>query len=772
MDVGRKAIDSLSGNVGLADIFAGQGPSSADLQAIAHAEPTYFALGAIGPDLFFLLPDFKPPIGSRLWWLASTVRKFYEALDENFLGPWEDNMGPIMDNANDLASALSGGLLGQLEAILGQLKSTLFDTIAVLAAQQYDLFSLLSSGVPNGFDEQAFFWSDMLHYRQTYRMAVILWQRAGAIADPTLRGRCQAYALGWMSHLGTDVVGHAFVNQKVGGPYRLHWQRHHVVENHMDARVYQSQHGGDALYNQISASALHLWLSFADGGASLFNSFLPQPGPTYAPGDDTPSTLNRHAAWDVDSELPDDLADFLSEALKAGFDLSDTALTADPFGQEACCPTIISEIADRTPIASSGYPLPDDIGNAYWYMVKYLKMITTDFDKLAPPTPPEIIQYAPFPSPPGSGTSDAGPGGGDDFSFGSILDFLLAIFAWVAYIFQVVAWALSLIPSIIAGLLTYPLREFIYNHIQVPLYNAWLALHHYMAMTGYVLPMPAEINAGLTTLGVGPEGTWRGVLDALDALDGGLTGKLGTASENSGADRQRRYPHDVVVDDLASMPLATELASAIGSLLHGTSEAKVPSEFQAPWRFPETNQAGKAVPPEFPLTEASPYKAMTDVLGMLAALPGDAAARAQLEGAKSESQTIDMVRALLKAGQTLGDPTDYVRYLMATLTRNGVVESELANFNLDADRGYGHLTWDWRREAGTRAMPGAFEGTVNDDTGLVDDASQRVYRSPVRPGYGCNPMDQDPDPVGATVYNPTSADDPVNIRYIGRESKT
>jgi hypothetical protein len=38
-----------------------------------------------------------------------------------------------------------------------------------------------------------------------------------------------------MTHLATDVTGHAFVNQISGGPFRTHWQRHHLVENHLDA---------------------------------------------------------------------------------------------------------------------------------------------------------------------------------------------------------------------------------------------------------------------------------------------------------------------------------------------------------------------------------------------------------------------------------------------------------------------------------------------------------------------------------------------------------
>lgn len=53
-----------------------------------------------------------------------------------------------------------------------------------------------------------------------------------------------AYALGWICHVGTDVIAHSFVNEHCGGPFRTHWQRHHLIENHMDAWNYQCTGNG------------------------------------------------------------------------------------------------------------------------------------------------------------------------------------------------------------------------------------------------------------------------------------------------------------------------------------------------------------------------------------------------------------------------------------------------------------------------------------------------------------------------------------------------
>ena len=83
----------------------------------------------------------------------------------------------------------------------------------------------------NNEPETKWYWFDMLHYRKTGEFAKNLVAIAQSGTD-----RQRAYAYGYLSHITTDLVGHAYVNQIVGGPYRLHSQRHTVVENFMDTR--------------------------------------------------------------------------------------------------------------------------------------------------------------------------------------------------------------------------------------------------------------------------------------------------------------------------------------------------------------------------------------------------------------------------------------------------------------------------------------------------------------------------------------------------------
>ena len=48
MDIARRATAALAGNANASAIFGANGPSAAALEGIAHRNPAYVALGAIG----------------------------------------------------------------------------------------------------------------------------------------------------------------------------------------------------------------------------------------------------------------------------------------------------------------------------------------------------------------------------------------------------------------------------------------------------------------------------------------------------------------------------------------------------------------------------------------------------------------------------------------------------------------------------------------------------------------------------------------------------
>lgn len=772
MDVARKAIDALDQNKGASSLFASNGLSAQQIAKIAHDNPVYVAVGAIGPDIFFLLPDFKPPVGNMLWKLATTIRDLFTEWDDTFLTPYESAMGPISANATDEINAITGGLEDVITGIFTEATKLLEDWVITLITQQFDFFGLLSSGVPAGFDEQTFFWSDMLHYRQTYRFGAELWKRASdptVVPDADARARFQAFALGWISHLATDVTGHSFVNEKAGGPYRLHWQRHHLVENHMDALVYNSDHGTQSIYQEMSNAALHLWLAFNPDGSSRVDFFQDEPNPAYPDGDSSSDIVGRHAIWDFDSDIPDDLAQFISDTLKAVFVPS---LATDADGMLACCPTIISTLDNRVPLVGNGYAEKEDVVGAYWWLYKYVKWLTTDFYSIRRPDAPSVVVIPSFPSPPGSGDADPGPGATPPDP--SALAILLMIFAWILWVAEVIAWPAAAIAGIVNGTATYTLREALYEAIELPLYNMWLAIHTFLAMTGYVMPMPGEINSGLTTLGVSVDADWSMIIAALGDFDGDLA-QTQTHQSTPGETAAAGYPRDVVLDTPTVVGQLMQDLISIGlipsSILPPSVNGELPSEFTRPWRWPEKNDAGTNVNFENPKTVAGPFATGADATALFGSSPGSANARSKFEGAQSEAETIAFAQSLLANGEHLGDPVDYTGYLIAMLTRTNLDPSKVPSFNLDSDRGYAYLCWDWVRDNDRESIATGFKGLADPQTGQPDNISQHVYRSPVEPGYGWDPSTELGVAKPRPGFDPTDPNAAVRIRYIDRQPK-
>jgi len=238
------------------------GPEPSRLVDLVTMSPHYYSLGAIGPDLFMFLPDFRGKgVSNFLITIVRFLEDAYVQLDKFILEDWERYFGPGTENLDEAISRLTGDLSTVVNKIMGELSAIMILALEDVGSQSSDWFEKFSLGLDKGFDNRDFLWSDMLHYRKTSRFAAALWQVAQAkedSADPAdpkavddaqkWADRIRAYSLGWMTHLGTDTTSHPFVNQKSGGPYRTHWQRHHLVENHMDAQTYSDEHGMDGTY--------------------------------------------------------------------------------------------------------------------------------------------------------------------------------------------------------------------------------------------------------------------------------------------------------------------------------------------------------------------------------------------------------------------------------------------------------------------------------------------------------------------------------------------
>jgi len=281
------------------------------------------------------------------------------------------------------------------------------------------------------------------------------------------------------------------------------------------------------------------------------------------------------------------------------------------------------------------------------------------------------------------------------------------------------------------------------------------------------MPMTGEINAGLNTLGVSVNDAWSATVVALGDPDGGLISGI-LSADPSGLPRD--YPRDVLVDP-ASFLGAIASGLGIGPPIVG---GELPSEFTRPWRYPQRDNEGDNVNVELPASTPGPFTAGVNATGLFGASPGTKAARDRFENAKSEADTLRAAMDLLPRGQHLGDPQDYSAYVIAQLTRDGVDPKTVANFNLDADRGYGYLCWDWLRLKDWRSQPSGFRKQTDPGHGnTLTDVSMHVYPTPAKPGYGWDPADQNMTAAHPAVpgFDPNIPESSVSIRYIGKEQK-
>jgi hypothetical protein len=213
-------------------------------------------LGAIGPDLFFWAPDYE--LADKLFNFYDEYRKVIDIYNQ-VVAPIETikqaagdvvdatvgslapssieliklSLDKVRETATDLKTALSSqllfGLLGINDlfyqmGLIPNLTNSLFNTFAPTLQSQ------LNSGAT--IDISSWYWFDLLHYRRTGLFGQNL-------INNSTNDYQKAYGYGYLSHISTDTIGHAFVNQVVGGPYRLNVQKHALVENYMDTWAYK-----------------------------------------------------------------------------------------------------------------------------------------------------------------------------------------------------------------------------------------------------------------------------------------------------------------------------------------------------------------------------------------------------------------------------------------------------------------------------------------------------------------------------------------------------
>ncbi|UQX86842.1 hypothetical protein M6D93_11035 [Jatrophihabitans telluris] len=689
--------------------------------------------------------------------MAAIIR-FLIKLDKawkDFVKVWNQTIGPVVNAVGELADDLTGGVLSAAKTALEEL----LIAIKLIGEQELttfvDIWGNMNTVVAKGYPEENFLWSDMTHYRRTSATCQALVRQAEKLHDGSDGGgdRFQqflAFSLGYIVHVGTDTIAHSFVNEQCGGPYRDHPTRHHLIENHIDAWNYQQSGPGGTIptdpwgkttdYPDLSMSAL--W-------------FMVQMTPDDPHGKQRPvltGDADTDAAnLDVDGEMPGWLAEGIVAALIETFtdhphpriyqgDLFQnsidsgliTSVIKDVTGHGVDGPIqqIIDGIAPKPSFpVPTGFPLPWEVATAYRLMITLYKLNFSGSWELQKPRKPDFVIVPPL----SDFTNLAQPPDFSGVSSGNPIEDLCDVFvALVEWLVKEIGDAIKLLGDLIKmalSPLTYPIRLALYE-LAMKVWDVAVKTHDVMAHTGFLLPhgeqryadngelrLPNEIDLPLITLGGTVDAAFLAALaDAVDPF-GNLDADTSLITGHSVHDPN--YPYYPVLQYV-------DKPNSDGSTFNDW-------EFHRPWAYPTISEHDDgtgnvhvptptetydpaacdpaAIDPQtqlpihsFKPTRPGPYPVGTtpDAVFFRTGAGHDVERRQAYELAQTPWQT-DMINTgldRLKGRSPLGDPVPFSAYLIGQLANPTGYSTQ---FNLDADRGFAYLTWDWIRgnETGT-----------------------------------------------------------------------
>src|SRR3954454_805862 len=197
----------------------------------------YAVLGAMGPDVLYAMLDY----GGQIQEFEDTVLKLAGTF--RCVGQLSSQLNNLVDSGlNDLTD----GVWEDLQTVFKRVSGILTTGALDLLIDRVNPWSLYLPLRQVDDDQNNWYWADFLHYVKTGCFTQKLLDNAAAlnVADPdSPTGKClSAYALGYLTHYVGDTVGHGGGNRSVESPYRNLWQRHHLVENFIDAHVWASWH--------------------------------------------------------------------------------------------------------------------------------------------------------------------------------------------------------------------------------------------------------------------------------------------------------------------------------------------------------------------------------------------------------------------------------------------------------------------------------------------------------------------------------------------------
>jgi hypothetical protein len=461
--IAERIMGLINANTGLGNLSSQDYSKIKDLLLSKKNHP-YFYLGCQGPDfLFFHSPDW--PAGAET--LAQTyvdITEFLIDLEKKILSVVPQ---PVLD-ALAAASALgdevvqASSTLTEVSQLFGDLNQLLQGILSAVQLKTADWITndlnpyedLLTHPYRDGLknaDPEDWWYFDAMHYRKTGKFSKILLDATSSLSSPA-----HLYAIGYLSHVTADTVGHSYVNIISGGPYRSHAQRHKVGENLQD--VFNYNLATPAAQKDLNISQLHALYNFNyDGNLNALGA--------------------SEAIPDPDSRMPDDLANLIADSINKVYGVNEDGPpdTRMDFG---------------APVTS------EQIKTTYKLWYKWWRN-TTETGQLPQPVPysfsgelREVWETA---------TNNLGNIGdfisdaADDVSNGGIL----SLFAFLgALIVGAIAAALALADAVIGALTTLSVAAIraaaclIYEHV----FNAYQLLRLSLALKGLSFPMVEHLN--------------------------------------------------------------------------------------------------------------------------------------------------------------------------------------------------------------------------------------------------------------------------------------
>ena len=482
----------------------------------------YACLGALGPDLLYFMLDTDAPTQTAQDLIVKFFATFraFEQVSDTLSEDWEKALatGSKVDFCNilGLVDAVGGELKGTLDLGMGIISDAIEGLVT--GGLGLNLFAILTAPRQENKEPDKWWWADHLHYAHTGVFTTTLLNLA--FRDPAYRDRpeLRAYALGYLTHVIGDVVGHPYVNQIVGGPYRLHRQRHTLVENFIDGFVWQHTHRpvepSDAIDGDKNPRTGRKWLHTVRGSAT--DCFTPSEADYYRSRIDTLIDVGSAGGFSdaIESALSD-MADGFQAGSNAvfgtaGVKVGDDALWslwADMFLQ-AMRMTYASDTRHPRNINpdQDGFPTKADIGAGYATCLAILRMQTkstiekpefpdiSGFDDVTRKWVGDIVE----------GLADAAgdllPHLGGTFSLSSLLDWAKKVLRAARKIVDTVINALRELCTAGTDLVIGIVKVAFYL-IKMPLWAAYNALHRVLELRAYAQPLPDTID-GHTSLWV------------------------------------------------------------------------------------------------------------------------------------------------------------------------------------------------------------------------------------------------------------------------------